>query len=240
VFSATDKLRAAKPAATERKEAVAPVVPRPKKTARRSQEFTFDLRGVSTKHPNGWAYRVTATDQGIAFTCLTVDEAGRRPSEEQSAKFDFRLDWDEIAEVRRPATIFDPLVVFVGKDGQKTQCVFAEAGQEQAAFEGLKNAFATLPDVTFIHERTPLWKLLAVPVAFTIGMVALGIIGYLVLAHLEETGGTARMHVIIVLIYNYLGKYGVLALFLLLAVSGILRSVMKWRKYASMEPSEDG
>jgi predicted Zn finger-like uncharacterized protein len=240
VFSATDKLRAAKPAAIEGEEAVAPVVPRPKKAARRSEEFTFDLRSVSTKHPNGYAYRVTATDQGIAFTCLTVDEAGRRPSEEESAKFDFRLEWDEIAEVRKPSTIFDPEVVFVGKDGQKTKCVFAEAGQEEAAFKGLKNAFGTLPDVTFTYERTPVWKLLALPGAFTVGMVVVGIIAYLVLARMEETGEGGRMNVIIVLIYRYLGKYGVLALFLLAAVGGILWSVKKWRTYASMEPSEDG
>lgn len=240
VFPATEKPLGAAPVATPEQEAIAPAAPRPKKAARPAEEFTFDLRSVSTKHPNGYAYRVTATDQGIAFTCLTVDDKGRRPSEEESAKFDFRLEWDEIAEVRKPATIFDPAVAFVGKDGQKTQCIFAEAGQEEAAFQGLKEAFGILPDVTFNYERTPAWKLLAIPIAFTIGMIAIGIIAYFALAHMEETGGSGRMHVIIVVVYNYLGKHGVLAVFLLLAVVGVFWSVMKWRKYASLGPAEEG
>lgn len=239
VFLATEKPSAAKAAAAPAVEPAAPVSLRPKKPPRPPQEFTFDIRSVSTKHPNGYAYRVTATDQGIDFTCLTVDDKGKRPSEEESAKFDFRIEWDEIAEVRKPATIFDPLVVFVDKDGEKTKCTFAEGGEELAAYKGLKEAFGTVPDVTFTHERTPAWKLLAVPIGFTIGMIAIGIIAYFTLAHMEEEGAGGRMNVVIILIYKYLGKFGVLGLFLLAALGGIIWSVMKLRKYAALEASED-
>lgn len=235
VFAAKEGVGAAKPAAVAEDEPAPPPVPRPKKAARRAAEVTFDVRSVSTKHPNGYAYRVTATEQGIDFTCLTVDEKGRAPSEEESAKYDFQLDWDEIDEVKRPATILDPVVMFVDKDGQKTKCVFAEAGQEVAAFEELETAFANLPEVKFSYERTPMWKVLAVPVAFTLGMIVVGLIAFFVLANLEESGGTARMHVVIVLIYNYLGKFGVLGLFLLAAVGGIIWSVVKAHKHAALE-----
>ena len=242
VFPATNKPRpapAAPPAITEVEEDPVPIAPRAKKAATPVEEVAFAIRSVSTKHPNGYAYRVTATERAIDFTCLTVDDKGKAPSEEESEKYDFQLSWDEIAEVRKASTMLDPLVVFVHKDGQKTKCTFAESGQEEEAFHALKKAFATLPDVEFIYEQTPMWKRLAPPIAFTVGMVVVGIIAYFALAHMEESTGSVRMNVIVIFIYKTLGKVGVLAVFLAAAAGGLLWTIMKWRKYAAPAPADE-
>lgn len=44
-------------------------------------------------------------------------------------------------------------------------------------------------------------------------MIGLGIGGYFLFANLEESGGSVRMNVIVLLVYKILGKYGVLAVF---------------------------
>jgi hypothetical protein len=180
----------------------------------------FEVRHLISKRPNGYGYRVTATDDGITFTCLTVNEGGRRPTQDESAKYDFRLGWKEIAEVRKPATMVDRLLVFVTQSGEKIQCTFTEDGDEDNAFHMLRDAFATMPAVQFTRDQTPMWKGLIVPVGFSILMLVFGYLSYVGLDDLERTGGRIRTHAVVALIYKTLGKYGVMAFFAFLSFFG--------------------
>jgi hypothetical protein len=195
---------------------------------------TFNVRGIAAKRPTGHAYQVMATDRGITFTCLTTDNNGSRPSRSDSDKYDFQLAWEEIIEVKKPATMLDRLVVFVLASGKKIECIFEKYGQEVLVFKRLESLYGTKP-ATFTYEPTPQWMLIVLPAAFSIGMIAAGIALFWLFSHLEEDGGRARMNLLIWLLYFVGGKYGLLAISFLLAAGGVGWAVLRLRKHDALE-----
>ena len=200
---------------------------------------SFDVRGVSTKRKTGSAYRVMADDEQIAFECLTTDAKNKAPDAEQLGALSFALGWNEIAEIRKPSTMLDTVLRIVTTDGQKVDCLFSNDGDEVKAYRELKKSFSGKTKVVFTHERTPAWKLMVLPLGFTIVMVVLGYLGFCWFDHLEQEGGRIRTHALIILIYETLGKYGVFGAFLLLALTGLYWGGKRLRTYKAIEASGD-
>lgn len=230
VFSAVAATEALNPTAIKN-EASSPVERPSGESVGQSREFECLVK-ISTKRPLGHNYHAFVTNQGIAFTCLTVDDKGRVPTSKESSQLDFQLTWDEITQVIRPAAI-DPIVKFVGKDGGTIECSFADAGDENAVFGELKNVFGTLPGVTFTYKPKPLWMRLFYPIGWVVLWAAGGIGMYFLFAGMEAKGGRVRIHVFLALIYALVGKTGILALCLILAACGIPMAVSAWRRHAT-------